>query len=317
MANRGKFNQSHFGGEARIERTPAVLGAHNFKGTLRSSLEKRLGLARQISWPGASATTHEIDSIRGDTLVKTENVQFNFTWNLGYIGGIARSGGVARAYENRLRRATVIPAGREVEYIMEKSNFRLLSVQFEPRFLLRSCELEHLQDIEIIETWDYDDPLSWELAKVIYKECADEAPQGFLYSETAMTLLAQRVSRNVSTRDSTADIIDRGGLSPALLRRACDYMMERMSYDISLREVAALIDISAGHFAFAFKRSLGITPHAWLRRQRINQARSLLRDPALSLTTIALSVGYANQSAFGVAFKRETGRTPADFRRAC
>jgi AraC family transcriptional regulator len=52
-----------------------------------------------------------------------------------------------------------------------------------------------------------------------------------------------------------------------------------------------------------------------LRRQRIEQAKTLLRDPNLDLTQIAIILGYANQSSFGVAFKRETGLTPMQWRR--
>jgi AraC family transcriptional regulator len=309
------FDKACFGRQPMIERAPAVLGAHDFKGTLRSTLEKSLGLSRQIVWPGASAAAHVIDSVEGDSLVRAQNAQLHFTWNSGYIGGIARCGGVVRAYGNRPCRATVIPAGCEVDYIMERSNFRLLSIEFAPQFLLRSCELEHLKNIEIVESWDYDDPLCWELAKAIYKECADEAPQGFLYSETAMTLLALQVARKLSTHAPPSKFIGRGGLSPVLLRRACEYMMQRMCDNISLQEVAAAVALSTGHFAFAFKRSLGMAPHAWLRRRRIDQAKRLLRETELGLTAIALSVGYANQSAFGVAFKKETGHTPADYRR--
>jgi len=47
-----------------------------------------------------------------------------------------------------------------------------------------------------------------------------------------------------------------------------------------------------------------------LRRQRIERAKTLLHDPNLDLTRMAMILGYANQSSFGVAFKRETGLTP-------
>jgi len=73
--------------------------------------------------------------------------------------------------------------------------------------------------------------------------------------------------------------------------------------------------LSPGHFAFAFKQSTGVAPHAWLRRQRIDRARALLRDQDVSLTSVAQSVGFATQSAFGVAFKKETRSTPAAWRR--
>jgi AraC family transcriptional regulator len=93
-------------------------------------------------------------------------------------------------------------------------------------------------------------------------------------------------------------------------------MMSRLSDDLSLREVAAVTGLSSAHFSFAFKRSVGLAPYAWLRRQRIEKAKALLQDPELNLTEIAVASGYSNQSAFGVAFKRETCFTPSEWRQA-
>jgi AraC family transcriptional regulator len=91
-------------------------------------------------------------------------------------------------------------------------------------------------------------------------------------------------------------------------------MMSRLGDDISLQEVAASVHLSTGHFSTAFKQSLDVAPHAWLRRQRIEQAKTLFYDPDLDLAQIAMILGYANQSSFGVAFKRETGLTPMQWR---
>jgi AraC family transcriptional regulator len=91
-------------------------------------------------------------------------------------------------------------------------------------------------------------------------------------------------------------------------------MMSRLGEDISQNEIAASIRLSTGHFSTAFKHSLGLAPHAWLRRQRIERAKTLLHNPNLDLTQIALILGYANQSSFGVAFKRETGLPPMQWR---
>jgi len=119
---------------------------------------------------------------------------------------------------------------------------------------------------------------------VIYDECTSSAPQGVLYAETAVTLLAMHLVRNVSTLTSLLKHIRRGGLSPLRLRRACDYMMSRLGEDISLQEVAASVQLSTGHFSTAFKQSLKVAPHAWLRRQRIERAKKLLHDPNLDMT---------------------------------
>jgi AraC family transcriptional regulator len=91
--------------------------------------------------------------------------------------------------------------------------------------------------------------------------------------------------------------------------------LQHLGEDLSLSDVASLSNLSTGHFSIAFKQSMGIAPHAWLRRQRIDRAKILLRDPGLTVASIALVVGFANQSAFGVAFKKETGLSPMAWRR--
>jgi AraC-like DNA-binding protein len=140
-------------------------------------------------------------------------------------------------------------------------------------------------------------------------------PPWLLYAETAIALLALPVVRRLSNVAPPVRILRRGGLAPAVLNRACDYMVSRMPENVSLSEVAGIADLSLAHFSFAFKTSMGMAPHAWLRRQRADRAKALLLDSSLTLSAVALSVGFSSQSAFGAAFKRETGWTPAAWRR--
>jgi AraC-like DNA-binding protein len=51
------------------------------------------------------------------------------------------------------------------------------------------------------------------------------------------------------------------------------------------------------------------------RRRSGRRAKALLLDPNLSLSAVALLVGFSSHSAFGAAFRRETGWTPAAWRR--
>ncbi|HVJ52640.1 MAG TPA: AraC family transcriptional regulator [Aliidongia sp.] len=305
------------GGQHGNTLSPAIIGTRDYAGTIRSTFKERPSRSGRMAWAGAGAAAHVIDAIEGESLVKTRNLELHFAWNLGYIAGTARSGRKIWTHGNKSRYAYVVPATTEIEFVLEKSSFRELALEFNQPFLLSACELEHLPFVEIQEIWEYADPLCWALAAVIYKECMDEVSRDLLYSETAMTMLAYHLVKTVSMHGRSLNVFKRGGLAPTLLRRACDYMMARLGEGVSLQEIAAVTGLSVGHFAFAFKRSLGIAPHMWLRRQRIEWAKTLLSDPALNLTGIAFVVGYANQSAFGVAFKRETGLTPTEWRRRC
>jgi AraC family transcriptional regulator len=292
----------------------ALADAHGRREAIPSPIEVTFNQSGKIAWRGANATGFEIRSMVGEVDVMASSTILYFIWNSGYIEGEAQSGGKVIPNENRPTFAYVLPPGTRVGFrLKEVSENRQLAVELGQDFLLAAAGFEHPVSFDFAETWDYQDPLSWQLARVIYDECISRAPQGALYTETAATLLAMHLIRNLSTVTRLKDI-HRGGLPTSLLHRACDYMMSHLGEDISLHEVAASIQLSTGHFSTAFKQSLGVAPHAWLRRQRIERAKALLHNPDLDLTQIAMILGYANQSSFGVAFKRETGLTPTQWR---
>ncbi|MEJ1974939.1 MAG: AraC family transcriptional regulator [Acetobacteraceae bacterium] len=252
----------------------------------------------------------------GAAEVRTRSLELHFSWNAGRAEADAQSGKRLQSYRNRPRYGLILPPETNVEFrIEEKSNYKFLAVEFEPHYVLRVAELQHLCGAEVIETWDYNHPLTWHLAQAIYDECESEARQGLLYAETAIAFLALHAVRTLSNITTPIRVHQRGGLAPTTLRRACEYMVSRLTEDVSLSEVAAIANLSLAHFSSAFKRSMGVSPHTWFRRQRVDRAKVLLLNGDLSLSAIAQSVGFANQSAFGVAFKRETGWTPAAWRR--
>lgn len=106
-----------------------------------------------------------------------------------------------------------------------------------------------------------------------------------------------------------------GGLSPKALRRAVERLRSDSDADVSLAALASDAGLSRFHFCRAFKESTGLSPHAWLRQYRLEQAMALLRDTDASIVSVAAELGYASQTAFAAAFRRLTGETPSDWRR--
>lgn len=293
-----------------------MFSAPGHQDTIWSAVKGEVAQSRQIKWTGGTAATHSIVSVAGAAEVRTRALELHFSWNAGYVEADAQSKRQVHAYQNRARYALVLPPETNVEFrIKEKSNYRFLTIEFDPRYVLQVAELQHLNTVEVLEVWDYNHPLTWYLAQAVANECDSEARQGLLYAESAITLLALHVVRSLSSHDRPLKLRRRGGLAPVFLSRVSDYMSSRLAEDVSLSEAASICGLSAGHFAFAFKQSTGMPPHAWLRRQRIDRSKALLLDGELNLVAIARAVGFANQSAFGVAFKKETGLTPAVWRR--
>ncbi|WP_369722142.1 helix-turn-helix domain-containing protein [Bradyrhizobium sp. LLZ17] len=106
-----------------------------------------------------------------------------------------------------------------------------------------------------------------------------------------------------------------GGLSPTVLRRAIERLRSDIDADVSLSALAADAGLSRFHFCRSFKESTGLSPHAWLRQHRLEQAMNMLRGTEASIAMVAAELGYASQAAFAAAFRRLTGETPSDWRR--
>jgi AraC-like DNA-binding protein len=111
------------------------------------------------------------------------------------------------------------------------------------------------------------------------------------------------------------DALSRGGLATWQERRAKELMGANLQRDVSTADVARECALSAGHFARAFRRSTGLSPHQWLLQRRIDEAHGLLRDRRLSLAEIARACGFADQSHFTKAYTRLRGITPGAWRR--
>jgi AraC family transcriptional regulator len=107
----------------------------------------------------------------------------------------------------------------------------------------------------------------------------------------------------------------RGGLAPKTLLRATDRLRSDSDADVSLAALASDAGLSRFHFCRAFKESTGLSPHAWLRQHRLEQAMEMLRHTDVSIVSVAAALGYASQTAFAAAFKKLTGETPSDWRR--
>jgi len=106
-----------------------------------------------------------------------------------------------------------------------------------------------------------------------------------------------------------------GGLSPNVLRRAVERLRSDSDADVSLGALASDAGLSRFHFCRAFKESTGLSPHAWLRQYRLEQAMNMLRDTDASVVSVAAALGYSSQTAFAAAFRKLTGETPTDWRR--
>lgn len=107
----------------------------------------------------------------------------------------------------------------------------------------------------------------------------------------------------------------RGGLAPWAEKRCLDMLQARLAEDIGLDELAAEARLSPFHFARMFKRSIGVPPRVHLTRLRMQKACELLKYSDLSITQIALEVGYSSNQVLARVFHKHHRVTPSEYRR--
>jgi AraC family transcriptional regulator len=105
-----------------------------------------------------------------------------------------------------------------------------------------------------------------------------------------------------------------GGLSPYKLRRTTAYIKDHLEQELSLTTLAAVGETSPAHFARLFKHATGLAPHQYVIACRMEQAKRLLTETALSLSEVGLQVGCADQSHFTTLFRSHVSMTPKVYR---
>jgi AraC family transcriptional regulator len=135
------------------------------------------------------------------------------------------------------------------------------------------------------------------------------------YAEALSIVLAHELLRlNNGTVPATQRI--RGGLAGWREKKVAQYIDEHLSEDISLATLAEVAKLSPYHFVRSFKQSFGLPPHRYLSRLRMEQAKSLLANPGMSVTQIGFRLGFSEASSFTTTFRKHAGLTPTAYRRS-
>jgi AraC family transcriptional regulator len=99
-------------------------------------------------------------------------------------------------------------------------------------------------------------------------------------------------------------------------RRVTEYIEEHLESKLTVKDIAAAIELSKSHFTRAFKRTLGTSPMVYIAARRVERAKHMMIVSTESLTEIALNCGFADQSHLNRQFRRAVGVTPGQWRRS-
>jgi AraC-like DNA-binding protein len=103
-------------------------------------------------------------------------------------------------------------------------------------------------------------------------------------------------------------------LTDERLRPAVGLMHAEPGKPWGLEELARAAAMSRTSFAERFRTVAGVPPLTYLNRWRMLLAQRALRDGDVRVGSLAAELGYASESAFSTAFKREVGESPLRYR---
>ena len=166
---------------------------------------------------------------------------------------------------------------------------------------------------EIIPQFAIVDPLIRAIGMRLDAEMMAEAPCPQVYADSLAAPPAAHIFTKYSKAVSAGT--ERLSMNRSQLRRVIEFIKENLHKDLPLEALAPVANMSRFHFAKSFRHAMGVAPHQYLVRTRIEKARrQLLHDDTASLEEIARLVGYTDPTFFSAQFQKIVGVSPSRYR---
>jgi AraC family transcriptional regulator len=164
----------------------------------------------------------------------------------------------------------------------------------------------------------FEDPIIKRLTDALAATEAAHDPHSAICADALrLAILTRQFSRQSET-ESAENATGRNvrSLQKWRLKRVVQYVDEHLGAKITLQDLALVAGLSRMHFAAQFRAAMGLRPHEYLLKRRVERAEELLQRAEVSLVEIALTVGFQTQAHFTTVFKRFAGDTPYQWRSA-
>jgi AraC family transcriptional regulator len=270
-----------------------------------------MNVNEQVNWSGISlehcyypafetpeytAENHEICVYVGQPIIYTQTIQ-----------------GKMRSQSCIYGDMIIYPAGLTQKLSWNK-NAETIQLSLKPELLAQACQdCFAPEKIEIIPQFKLRDPLIQQLALTFLSELQHSSPDNSLYIDSLSNTLCLHLLRHYNISPTVVDD-NYDGLPGFLLRRLVEYIEANLAQNLTLVDMAQVVNLSTSHLNRLFKQSQGISLYQYVIHCRIERAKQLLKRQQLTIAEIATQVGFADQSHLTHHFKRYVGVTPKTFR---
>jgi AraC family transcriptional regulator len=210
--------------------------------------------------------------------------------------------------------ATMLAPAYGYYQLANLTNMESVSIALEPDFVARTAhEILDAERVELTMAMGTFDPLIYGIGMALKTELESSSPVCGLYIDSLANTLATHLLRRYASV-SDVRVVETERALQHDFTQVIDYIETYLEQPIELEQLAQVAGMSRFYFCRLFKQVVGLTPHQFVIRRRIERAKHLLRGSNLSIVTIALACGFANQDHLARHFKRLTSVTPTVFR---
>ena len=109
-------------------------------------------------------------------------------------------------------------------------------------------------------------------------------------------------------------VVQQAHAEPPVIARAKQFILDHLTEDLSLGQVASAVHTSIFYFCKLFRKVTGISFTEFVSRARTEKAKNLLLNPNLRVSEIAYEVGFQSLTHFNRVFKKIVGESPTEYR---
>ena len=149
--------------------------------------------------------------------------------------------------------------------------------------------------------------IEFHLNKLLKYQFSDEFGEDLLFNANFAMMLLE-IYHIINNQDTNEYVYEN-----KLVTKCIDYVMNNLSKDISIDDIARVTNVSASTVSHTFKNTTGTSLHRYIIKKRLIEAKKLIRNN-VDFVSIYSMCGFNDYSSFFRTFKKEYGITPKEYK---
>lgn len=204
--------------------------------------------------------------------------------------------------------ATILPAGQSSAWLVD-GELDVVVLSIASKDIQASPAREQFQSMRFA----FADPLGVALTRQVLAELyAPQTGERQAYVGALVSALKAHMLRGPLAANAAA--FPTSDFAAYRIHHIMNAVLQHPEYTHSLEEMAATAGLTPPHFCRVFKRAVGVSPHQYVMKARLERAQEMLAASDLSIAAVAESLGFGSQSHFTRAFRAHAGQTPSAWR---